>query len=36
MLMLLIFLVAIGILFGRKAAAVVAIIAAVLYVLFHL
>jgi hypothetical protein len=36
MLMLLIFLVAIGVLFGRKAAAVVAIVAAILYALVHL
>jgi len=36
MLMLVIFLIAIGVLFGRKAAAIVAIIAAVLYALAHL
>ena len=36
MLMLIIFLVAIGVLFGRKAAAVIAVVAAVLYALAHL
>jgi hypothetical protein len=36
MLMLVIFLVAIAVLFGRKAAAIVALIAAVLYAIAHL
>jgi hypothetical protein len=36
MLMLVIFLAAVCILFGRKAAAVIAILAAILYALFHI
>lgn len=36
MLMFIIFLVAIGMLFGRKTAAVIAIIAAALYALFYI
>jgi hypothetical protein len=36
MLMLVIFLAAVATLFGRKAAAMIALIAAVLYAIFHL
>jgi hypothetical protein len=34
--MLIIFLIAVGVLFGRKAAAIVAVIAAILYAIVHI